>query len=241
MPNKALFRFTINDTLDQKVCAFILLVTANYLKLTKLLICRENGEITENIQNSFVLNHRSNAALHIGKSSFILAFRYMPGTPVGYATVDSTITETLAFCSKVKDIGNKHAGNALFIIQNILGTVDPGNSFAGSSLDLTDYDGETVDQQNDIQPFAALYLGINPLICDHITVLSHLFFRTHSEVCNRDETVVLTKGESILLEDLIFEFLVKGDKICSPSLHKQGAQFNDNLVCIGRISGDFRI
>ena len=221
VPNQALLGLSALHTLNHKVGALILLVTTDNLEFSELFIGRENREIAEDIKNGFVLDHSHQASLNVGKSAFVLAFRNVPRTPMGNTCAHSTVTETLALGSKIKDVRYKHTGDTLLVVKDILCAVNPRNSFAGCSLDFADNNRETVDQKHDIKTLAALNLRINPLIGNNVAILCHLLRGTHTEICNRNKAMVLSKRKRILLEDLILEFFVDGNKISSFRLHKE--------------------
>ena len=221
MPYKTLLGFTSLNTLYNKVCAFVLLITAHNFKFSKLFISRENSEITEDIEYSFMLKHCHKASLNIGKCALILTFRHMPRAPVGYFGIYGTITETFTFGGKVEKIGYKHSRDTFFIIKNILSTINPRYSFTCSGLDFANDNRETVNQQYYIKTFSALYLRIYPLICNNIAVFSHFLFGAQTKICNRNKTMIFAKRKRILFKYLIFKLLVYSNEISSTSLHKE--------------------
>ena len=74
VPNQAPLGLAAFNTLNHKVCAFVLLIAADNLDFTELLVRRINSEVTENIKNGLVFDHCHEASLNVSKSSFILAF-----------------------------------------------------------------------------------------------------------------------------------------------------------------------
>ena len=138
VPNEALLRIAGANALNDSVCSFILLITADNLVLLILLIGREQRKVTEDIQNDLFFRHCAYAALNIGQCALTLVIRRVPWTPMRHIGLHGSIAIAFALGSKVKDIGYKHLRDTLLVIKNVLSAINPGDGFVNRSLDFAD-------------------------------------------------------------------------------------------------------
>ena len=137
----------------------------------------------------------------------------MPGTVLGRRHTDGTVTVAAALGGEVEHIAHKHLRDALLILVDVLGTIQPGDGGSHRRFQLTDGKGKTVDQQHQVQPFTALLFRVHPLIGDHILVLVQFAVDLSAEQVNGDLPPIFAKGIGVLLKDQFLKGFVLGDQI----------------------------
>ena len=170
MPNKSLLRFSFKHSLNDSICTFKLLITANNFILSMLLVCCKQGKEPENIHNNLRFNHICDGLLHMNQCAFSLVSFRMPRSPNSKGRIDRTISIAFSFGCKVEDVRHKHLRNTLFVSENISGTIHPRNCFSYGSFQLSDCNRESVYQKHNVKSLSAFSFRIYPLIGDDIFI-----------------------------------------------------------------------
>ena len=159
----------------------------------------------------------------------------VPGTPEGYRGIDGAIAEAFAFGCKVEDIGHEHLRDRLLIVENVAGTVHPADGGPNRGLHFTDRHGETVDQQDDIQPLSTGSLGIYPLVGHHKAVVLRAIV---IEKANADRPPVLVERKAVFLKNQLFKALILRHQIMRAHCGDQRTQLINDRIGMVRVLGD---
>ena len=153
--------------------------------------------------------------MHRRQAAVGLVIGGVPRSPFGNGHSDCAVTIALALCGKVEDIRRKHLWNALFVIADVLCSVQPSDSGPNRGFHLTNRHGDAIDQQDDVQFFSAVRFcfGKAPVVCDHIVIQIRFSINLSAEKVDGDLSAVLAEGIGILLKHLLLEQLVLRDEI----------------------------
>ena len=241
MPDKALLGIPGQNTVDDHICAFKLLIAADNFVFAILFVRCEHSEELEDIHNLFRSNHILNADLHVSKATFGFVGRCVPRAPHVNRHVNGTVSIALSFGCKVEHIRYKHSRDAFLVSGDVTGSVQPCNCAADGSLKLTNGNRETIDKENNIESLSPFGLWIHPLIRDDIFIQSKVLFTHCSEETNRYHAAILAEGIGVFLKDHLLENFVLGDEVVWLNGEDNGSQFIYDFICTRRVLCDFRV
>ena len=193
MPEQPFFRVPRFYSLNNQVCSLILLIPADNFIFPIFFVRGKHGKKLKNIHDFLWCYHVCHIEHYIGQASLALIFRSMPGSPAACRHAYRAIPVTFSFCGKVKDIGDKHPRNTFFVCPNIIRSVQPGNGVSHRCFQLPHCYGKTIDQKHNVQPFAMISGGINPLVRYYVFILGQFLSGHRSKKTNRDHSTVLSK------------------------------------------------
>ena len=213
MPDQTLLDLVLQHTLNNQICTFVLLISADNLNFAVSLIRGVQGKEAEDIHNLCRCDHVRNADPHIFQGAFILMVGCMPGAPHGAGHIDRAITIALTLRGKVKDAGNKHLRNHPLIVCNVIGSVQPSDGTAHRCFQFANGNRNAVDQQNDVEATATIYAREDPLIGYHTFILIQGAICLSSKDVYGYMLTILTKGERVLFENQLLKDLILCNQI----------------------------
>src|SRR5438046_2820318 len=104
MPDESFFDEPCNDAINDLIGRLILLVAADDLDLTVLLIGGENGEILQDVQYHFWSQHAPGGCLQLCQAAGGVCLSVAPGSPEFKGHVDGAKSIRFSFCGKGKNI-----------------------------------------------------------------------------------------------------------------------------------------
>ena len=232
MPDEALLRIALQDALNNRLSAMILLIPADDLHLA-VIDCRKERIVAVDVEDTLRIDQMAEIPRHAREIPVRTRLVPEPRPPFRGRRSNARIEQLLAFGRKTKRIRHEHLRRASLVPDHVLRGVRPCLGRAHRSLRFADNHRDAVDDHHDVITFAALRRapGELPLVGNDATVILRMLLVKETHV---DMHSVLAERIGVLLKEQLAESLIRRHQLVPRRRHADRPQLDDDLIDLRR-------